>query len=814
MKTTQFQKYVQTLITGQDKPSVLLIAPTGLGKTFAVTGDLQNTFTKIIFAVPLRALGNDVHRSISNYKRFGKAIKAAVHHGAVQESELFGEEVVVTTYDQVVCGVPGLPLSLPLKAGHAVAGALLMCRLIFDEAHLAWGISDNALSILLAIVQFRDKLGLQTILQTATLPDAIADLLAGELKIKKVIVGAGGDVPEDDGLKLREENRRVIAKSLELKPRGAEKLSYALLDSLLTQSIEQVIYFANTVDRIQQTYDRLLLSGIEPARVLVLHNRMPHEWRTEVEKRVRQHFGEDANPSNLILLTNQVAEAGLNISAATVISDPAPVDTLVQRAGRCARWFRTSRVDGTFYVLNISGLKEKKAQCSEEAKEYASPYKSDLVYFAMKSYPDEALLSWQTERDWVNKAWGGGPEKARAAVEKSLRDTAFALNLFDRAMQDRQPGQIANVFREILSVEVGIEHGNKVSPNGSGIVDFSPDSDTRDLQQMLDDGKRPDTSSISLSKAYNLLKVAAGNAAIIRWEDDKVNIRTADGIQVGDILILPSSMAYLHRDKGLCFGAGEKVPGAILQSEWKLSKAKTNLTKSAGHRQTLIEHTSNVLEGTFKKLAQTPAYTKTLMSLLAVLEGTENAERLVRVVVQIACVSVAFHDLGKADTRWQRRVRELDPGCLPGLVGRSISTGQRIGVPHTPPGYSATVTACRLLMGERGKNAESLIRAIALAACRHHSSLFNPAAIQNYTFMPHQETTGFVETMLRVVGAPQEVVARANEIIAASLALPGADEVPLMLPNHELFPIYSLVGRAILLADREDAAGKELEYFG
>lgn len=135
MKPTKFQVDVQDRV--KQGKSVLLVAPTGLGKTFAVTGDLQNRFCKTVYAVPLRALGGGIRDAIGGLKRNGNALAPVIHHGDVQESELFSEEVIVTTYDQVVCGVPGLPLSLPLKAGHAVAGALLMSRLILDEVHLA-----------------------------------------------------------------------------------------------------------------------------------------------------------------------------------------------------------------------------------------------------------------------------------------------------------------------------------------------------------------------------------------------------------------------------------------------------------------------------------------------------------------------------------------------------------------------------------------------------------------------------------------------------------------------------------------------------
>lgn len=123
MKATKFQAAVQEAL-GKGR-SLLLVAPTGLGKTFAVTGDLQEDFCKTVYAVPLRALGGGIREAVGDLKRDGKQLSAVIHHGDNQESILFSEEVIVTTYDQVVCGVPGLPLSLPLKAGHAVAGALL-----------------------------------------------------------------------------------------------------------------------------------------------------------------------------------------------------------------------------------------------------------------------------------------------------------------------------------------------------------------------------------------------------------------------------------------------------------------------------------------------------------------------------------------------------------------------------------------------------------------------------------------------------------------------------------------------------------------
>ncbi len=95
-----------------------------------------------------------------------------------------------------------------------------------------------------------------------------------------------------------------------------------------------------------------MIAGVDPDSITVLHNRMPQSQRKLAEAEAISRFGKPAPAGNWLLLTNQVAEAGLDISAPFVATDPAPVDTLVQRAGRCARWFRDGPVKGQFIVID------------------------------------------------------------------------------------------------------------------------------------------------------------------------------------------------------------------------------------------------------------------------------------------------------------------------------------------------------------------------------------------------------------------------------------------------------------------------------
>jgi CRISPR-associated endonuclease/helicase Cas3 len=298
LKYTQFQTCVQNKL--KEGKSILLIAPTGLGKTLAVTGDIQDKFCKTIYSVPLRALGSGIKQELLTLRRNGNPIQPVIHHGDIQESQLFGEEVIITTYDQVVCGVPGLPLSLPLKAGHAVAGALLMSRLILDEAHLAWGISDKALSILLAIIDFRQKLNLQTVILTATLPNQIAKKISERLGLDLIVVGEG-EIIEDEAFKQREVNRQVTISTLELENigRGDNKhLDWQPLDEKLLKHQGKHIYFANTVERLHETYDRLVNAGMDTNNITILHNRMPRTWRIKAEEQAHKRFGKDSLEGN------------------------------------------------------------------------------------------------------------------------------------------------------------------------------------------------------------------------------------------------------------------------------------------------------------------------------------------------------------------------------------------------------------------------------------------------------------------------------------------------------------------------------------
>jgi CRISPR-associated endonuclease/helicase Cas3 len=745
--------------------------------------------------VPLRALAGSISDEIKSLRRNGKEISVVVHHGKSEGSWLLSEEVAVTTYDQIVCAVPGLPLSLPLSAGHAVAGALLMSRLVLDEVHLAWGISPEALTILLGILEFRKNLGLQTVVMTATMPESVARLIAERMGMKLVVAG-DADTKDDEALAERGANRHVVVSLMKVKgPRAGEtKVDLTDVVGALLQRAGKRIYFANTVERLQRTYDLLRESKCDMSRVTVLHNRMPGSWRAEAEAAVRQRFGKEDPDGEWLLLTNQVAEAGLDISAPFVLSDPAPVDTLVQRAGRCARWFRRGRTEGAFTVISPPAAK---------LKDWARPYREPSVQLTLDKLKKTVLgaaapveLDWEKEREWINAAWLGydDPRERLKKVEEHLDRTIFALNLFDRASQMRSPGEIASTFREILSVDVA------VVDEGGGV--------DAELLARLKEGRDLDPSSTSLKRGYGLVKAAKGKARVVRYREDELVIeKNPSYLASGELLLIPASVAYLHRAKGLCFVDGSPPEDRIVRSEF-LPVTQGSANRPTGSSpQSLWKHTVGVMKRVEERLLRKGDYRSALVNILRCLEGPERAEELAGVVGRLAIVATGFHDIGKCGCRWQQRAHQIDPESKEELIGRTANTARRMGVPHTPPGFYAAVAACRAALGDMAET-DHLVRAIALAAARHHSSLLNPGAVRGYRFDPVEAASGFVEQVLAELGLKE---IDAGGLLEAARARGTTAQVPLMLPNDDLFPIYALVGRAILISDREDAAGSSLE---
>lgn len=366
--------------------SVLLRAPTGSGKTEAICAPFLHCLDhggplahRLIYSLPMRVLATSLRNRATHWR--DKA--AYCQHGEDPQAPLFSRPMVFSTIDQTLGSFMCCPPSLPQKLGNMAAGAVGSAFLAFDEVQLLD--PERALQAMFVLMAYQRELGIPFVLATATLPKVLADRLTGEFHCV-----LADDVPESA---IRSRSCRRVA---------VETLGTGLpLDDILAAAAQgdgNVAVICNTVQRAQDAF-RTLQAKLPAERLLLLHSRFLDDRRKELEARVECRCGKlqgerekgYARTSTVVVAT-QVIEAGLDASFDHLFTEYAPVDSVIQRAGRVAR-------GGGDGVVHLFAPDVDKAKAS-------APYHEDLVTRSRDALGGVTLLDWSTEQDLVEGVMG------------------------------------------------------------------------------------------------------------------------------------------------------------------------------------------------------------------------------------------------------------------------------------------------------------------------------------------------------------------------------------------------------------------------
>jgi CRISPR-associated endonuclease/helicase Cas3 len=426
----------------------LLNAATGAGKTAAVviawlwrrqgaSPEIQaQTPRRLIYCLPIRGLVEQSHDEIQQWLDNTQLNQQVTVHklmgGAVSQSwdvDLDKDLILVGTQDQL--------LSRALNRGYAMSRyrwpvhfAYLNndCQWVIDETQLMGaGLRTTA-----QLQWLREKFATYGVTQTLWMSATL------DTQLLKTV-----DYPSDSNalnqsLELGEadKNNAVLAqrlnakKSLRLtetvipkKQAAKETRSYArqLVAEIVTahQSGTLTLVVCNRVNRAQAIYrelQQLREKGKLEAEIGLIHSR----FRAGDRQLLSQQFLRQ--PFSGILVATQIVEAGVDISATTLLTELCPWSSYVQRLGRCNRY--GSDENAVAYWINIESADTAAIPYSLEALEEAR----SLIEQLQEQFGDVGIQSLQTFIENLPES-----QRPRQPVEGMVLRQHDLLQLFDTA---------------------------------------------------------------------------------------------------------------------------------------------------------------------------------------------------------------------------------------------------------------------------------------------------------------------------------------------------------------------------------------------
>jgi len=364
--------YQVRLATSSPFPQLLSV-PTGVGKTAAIVlswlyrrhaqSETPNLSAprRLVYCLPMRTLVEQTRDNVDRWlQRLGLSDKIKVH--VLMGGEDASDWDANPEQDAILVGTQDMLLSRALNRGFGMSRyrwpvhfALLNndCLWVLDETQLMGvGLTTSA-----QLQGFRDRLSTfgptHTLWMSATLDSQGVDTVDHPIKPEGLVsLGLNQADKSHPGVvqkilaKKSLETATVTLSAESDKKHYAKDLAQEVRHAHRPQTLTLVI--VNRVKRAQRVFaelEKLTKSKTDPltAQLALIHARFRPADRSRNEELL---FSSDLPDAGRIVVATQAIEAGVDVSAATLVTELAPWSSLVQRFGRCNRYgeFENSRV--------------------------------------------------------------------------------------------------------------------------------------------------------------------------------------------------------------------------------------------------------------------------------------------------------------------------------------------------------------------------------------------------------------------------------------------------------------------------------------
>jgi CRISPR-associated endonuclease/helicase Cas3 len=415
----------------------------------------------------------------------------------------FLADVGVGTIDQALLGM------LPVK--HCAVRQLGMRRrvLIIDEAHAYDAYMQKEIE---ALIGHQSAMGAPVIILSATLPSAIRTRLIKAWTDARKLPAHQADPEASYPLATVVSTAGVSETKLATRPDLERAMSvmrladHAAADALVIDAARNgaaVARLCNTVDDAIAAYERLSAQGVNAA---LFHARFAMGDRLAIEQAALARFGKDSTPherKGQVLVATQVIEQSLDVDFDLMVSDLAPVDLLLQRAGRV--WRHTARTQRGWVEPMLAVVS------AEAVPDADKDWYARLFATGQYVYTDHARL-WRTAQKLFAQSTVRFPDDMRRLIESVYDDDTTDIPAALMASMVNTMGKDAakrgHAIQNVLKLREG--YAPQGGLWGSDIRTPTRDSDPRTVLRLatITDGKlAPYVSDEDPRRAWSLSEV-------------------------------------------------------------------------------------------------------------------------------------------------------------------------------------------------------------------------------------------------------------------------------------------------------------------
>ncbi len=583
----------------------LLEAPTGAGKTEAIVlawlwrrryGPAKvraATPRRLAYTLPMRVLVEQTKERVHKWL------------AALSEADTVGVEILMggetdndwdlyPEHEAVLIGTQDMLLSRALNRGYALGRArwpmpygLLNndCLWVFDEVQLM----GSGLATTAQLAAFREKFqtwgSCPSLWVSATLrPDWLAtvdfrDKVEG-LTLHGLMKSEWRYDPQDDPLAKRLRAKKILSKA-KFTADDPKKLAGEIWGA--HQAGELTLVVVNTVKKAVALYDALKAlmqpapkRGKRPAaeqaplgpapEILLLHSRFrPPERKEKVDRALNKVLPAEGR----IVVSTQVVEAGVDISARVLFTELSPWSSFVQRVGRCNR-------KGEFKSADVFWM-------DVDAKKTA-PYEPEALDATRKELKELEDVGPRALRDYLE------------ALSEKRRDNLY-------------PYESEQVIRQ-RAVEEFFDTTPDLTDADLDVSVYIREKDEHDVQvfwRAWEEGDNPNQPQPQPAPSRDELCPAPLNKETDAWLDKHKQNRwrwdflegqwqRADNVLPGQIYLFPASAGGYSTDKGFDPTAADPVTPVNIAREEADGNDSDSLSHGRKIWQTIAAHSNQVVE--------------------------------------------------------------------------------------------------------------------------------------------------------------------------------------------------------------------------